>query len=341
MYVSKDYSIIELAESMKRTGDLRKAKFERALSGMTLELLPAGDRCPGEAIPSVSFARDLEVGSQAGGQAIVSSSVLPVAAAARPQTVLEKAGATVVDLNTTSGTNLPVFDGGVTSSCWIGENDPAPNFTGLTVKSVQSTPKCASSRISYSRRLMAQQENRSAFEGSLLAELRAAIRTQLEIAYFSGTGSSSQPLGLLNTPGVQSKTYSGSIPSYGELIDQIEMLADANGDLSRARFFMHPSTLCALLKALVDNNGGETVAVPEGDGYRIAGIRVHHSTAVTENKVVLADVPTIHIVRYGPAMLLVDPFSAGRSTAGETQIVIQNYVDTLIADRNLVVVGSA
>lgn len=26
MYVAKDYSIIELAESMKRTGDLRKAK---------------------------------------------------------------------------------------------------------------------------------------------------------------------------------------------------------------------------------------------------------------------------------------------------------------------------
>ena len=70
MYVFKDYSIIELAESMKRTGDLRKAKFERSLSGMTLELLPAGDRCPGEAIPSVSFARDLEVVSQAGGQAI-------------------------------------------------------------------------------------------------------------------------------------------------------------------------------------------------------------------------------------------------------------------------------
>ena len=62
---------------------------------------------------------------------------------------------------------------------------------------------------------------------------------------------------------------------------------------------------------------------------------------MTENKIVLADVPTIHIVRKGPAMLLVDPFSAGRSTTGETQIVIQNYVDTMIADRNLVVVGSA
>ena len=341
MYVAKDYSIIELAESMKRTGDLRKAKFERALSGMTLELLPAGDRCPGEAIPSVSFARDLEVGSQAGGQAIVSSSVLPVAAAARPQTVLEKAGATVVDLNTTSGTDLPIFSGNVTSSCWIGENDPAPNFTGLTVKSVQSTPKCASTRISYSRRLMAQQENRSAFEASLLAELRAAIRAQLEVAYIDGTGSSSQPLGLLRTSGVGSKTYGSAVPTYGELCDQIEILADANGDLSQARFLMHPSTLVALLKALVDSSGGETVAKPEGNGYRICGIRVLSSTSVPENKIILADMPTIHIVRYGPAMLLVDPFSAGRSTTGETQIVIQNYVDTLIADRNLVVVGSA
>ena len=40
-------------------------------------------------------------------------------------------------------------------------------------------------------------------------------------------------------------------------------------------------------------------------------------------------------------MLLVDPFSAGRSATGETQIVIQNYVDTMIADRNLLVIGSA
>ena len=105
--------------------------------------------------------------------------------------------------------------------------------------------------------------------------------------------------------------------------------------------FMHPSTLCALLKHVIDADGGETTAKPQGDGYRIAGIRVHTSTAVTESKIVLADVPTIHIVRYGPAMLLVDPFSAGRSTTGETQIVIQNYVDTIIPDRNLVVVGSA
>ena len=67
MFIRKDYSIIALAEAMKRGGDQRKARFERSLSGMTLELMPTADRAHGAAIPSVSFARDLEVGSQAGG----------------------------------------------------------------------------------------------------------------------------------------------------------------------------------------------------------------------------------------------------------------------------------
>ena len=63
MYTRKDYSIIALAESLKRGGDQRKARFERSLSGMK--------------------------------------------AATRPQTILEKGGAIVVDLKTTSG--IPIL----------------------------------------------------------------------------------------------------------------------------------------------------------------------------------------------------------------------------------------
>ncbi len=36
MFIRKDYSIIALAEAMKRGGDQRKARFERSLSGITL-----------------------------------------------------------------------------------------------------------------------------------------------------------------------------------------------------------------------------------------------------------------------------------------------------------------
>ena len=40
-----------------------------------------------------------------------------------------------------------------------------------------------------------------------------------------------------------------------------------------------------LLEQVIDADGGETTPQPQGDGYRIAGIRVHTSTSVTENKI--------------------------------------------------------
>ena len=77
-----------------------------------------------------------------------------------------------------------------------------------------------------------------------------------------------------------------------------------------------------LLKKVIDADCGETTTHSQGDGYRIAGISVHAGTAVTDDNIVLADVPTIYIVNYGPTMLLTDSFSANRSILGESQTVI-------------------
>ena len=38
MHRLKRYSIIDLAESLKRGGDIRRGKYERGLSGMQLEV---------------------------------------------------------------------------------------------------------------------------------------------------------------------------------------------------------------------------------------------------------------------------------------------------------------
>ena len=39
-----------------------------------------------------------------------------------------------------------------------------------------------------------------------------------------------------------------------------------------------------VLKQVIDADGGGTTVQPQGDGYGIAGIRVHARTSVTENK---------------------------------------------------------
>ena len=65
------------------------------------------------------------------------------------------------------------------------------------------------------------------------------------------------------------------------------------------------------------------------------------SAAATEGKVVLADMKAFTLLFYGPPQLIVDPFSNGKSTTGPTEIIVQNYLDSLITDRDLIVIGSA
>ncbi len=35
------------------------------------------------------------------------------------------------------------------------------------------------------------------------------------------------------------------------------------------------------------------------------------------------------------------PFGNGKSTTGQAEIIFQNYIDSLISDRDLIVIGSA
>ena len=336
----KRYSIVDLGESLKRGGDLRLAKYERGLSGMQLELMGNHGRA-GAALPTVQLYRDLEVGNIDGGQALAVSSVLPVAEAARPKTVFEAAGCQTLQLNDTSGASLPVFDGSLVDTTWISEGAAAPSFSALEVKSVSSTPKNCSARIAYSRRLMALAPDKAAFEASLLRELRRAIKVEIEEKLFSGSGSSNQPLGIYNTTGVGSKTFSAALPTHAELVDMMELLADANADLTAARFLIHTSDLAGLLKQQITSGGGETTVTYDAGNYRIAGVPVLATTAATQGKILLADMSAITLLFYGPPQLIADMFSNGKSATGQTELIVQNYVDSMITDRNLVVVGSA
>ena len=99
--------------------------------------------------------------------------------------------------------------------------------------------------------------------------------------------------------------------------------------------------MTALLKQQVTAGGGDTTLSFTGNDYRIAGIPVLASTAATEGKVLLADMSAVTLLFYGPPQLIVDAFSAGKSTTGQTELIVQNYVDSLIRDRSLVVIGSA
>lgn len=338
---ARRYSLIDLAESMKPGGDIRTGKFERNISSMMLEVMPTHHGRMGCAIPSEEFARDLEIGAANTGGNLVGTDVLVVAKAARPRLVLEEAGCQVRTVNDVGEVHLPVFDGSLATSTWIAEGAASPSFTALEVRAVTMAGKQCSSRIAYSRRVAVGAPDRRAFEGALLAELRAAVQHQIEAGLLVGTGGSGQPTGLANTPGRGSVTYAGSTPTYGELMTQVATYADADGPLGTAAFFCHPSDLTALLNTQVTAGGGRTAVEYVNGAYRCVGIPFHASTAQTEGTITLTDTSRVQIVYFGPPTVITDPFSAGKSKHGTTEVHLHNFVDVAVADASLVVVGSS
>ena len=150
-----------------RGGDIKAAKYERGLSGMILDVYETAHGRPGAAIPTVAMQRDLEIGAIDGGGALGAESVLPVAQACRPKTVLEEAAPTIVTLNQTGAAHLPIWDGSVSATSWIAEGGASPDWSALTVKA-SARRRSAALRVGYSRRLISRHRIRLAWSGHCL-----------------------------------------------------------------------------------------------------------------------------------------------------------------------------
>ena len=341
MHKPQRYSLINLAESIRRGGDIKVGKYERGLSGMILDTYETAHGRPGAAIPTMAMQRDLAIGAIDGGAALSADSVLPVAQACRPKTVMEAGGANVINLTQTASATLPVWDGSVSATSWIAEGGASPDWSSLQVKSIQSTPKCCAARVTYSRRLMASVQDSASVEQSLLNELGRAVRVEIEQKFLSGLGNSNQPLGIYTTPGVGSKTFASSLPDHGELTDMIHTALDANAELGTLKFILHTSDFSNLLKQQITSGGGTTTLQYESGTYRINGIQVLTTSAATEGKVALLDMSKVNLIFYASPHVLADRFSGTNSITGETTLILMNWLDSMLVDPAVCVIGTA
>ncbi len=279
-------------------------------------------------IPTRQMVRDLLTGTASSGGDLVATSVQTVADSVRPVTVLEKAGVERIE---TGGENLTIPRFAEADAVWIAEN---ADYTALstTTTSVDCTPKLASARLSFSRRLKVLVPD---VEGSVLQEVGRAVAALIEKGAIQGTGSSNQPLGLLNLPDALSQTFAAATPTSDELASMLEKLGDADVDLSKVVFLMHPSTAADLMKARVDANSGALVL----SDLKIHGLPVFISSNVTEDKVIALDPSYSRLVYFGAPQVVVDPFRGAVSGVVHTQIL--NGVDYVCTNQNSVVVGSA
>jgi HK97 family phage major capsid protein len=291
----------------------------------------------GLAVPHRRMVRDLGVSSSAAGGALASATDLQrVAAAVRPAVVLEQMGAERIEVSGAGEVAFPRFAGGVGG--WLAEGEAAPT-DNATIDSVVATPHCAAARLGLSRRV--RNGAREDIESAVLRELEQCVAATLEAGFLTGTGSNDQPLGLIHTPGIGTESFAGSTPTLAELVGMVESYADANGDLTAARWLLHPSDLADLLKALVDADGGETIVQYIDGAHRIVGVPVFTTSHLTKGKVLLLDPTAVALVYFGGAQVVLDEYSSGKAITGAAEICTFNYADLAVLRPAHIVVGAA
>lgn len=332
----RPYGFNRLLASLSSQGSDRSADWERSLSDQTAKFYQQHSIQQKQEnaafIPTRQMVRDLLTGTASSGGDLVASSVLSVAESARPVTVLERAGVQRIE---SSGENLTIPRFAEADAGWITEN---ADYTALTTTttSVDATPKLASARLSFSRRLKVLAPE---VESAVLSEVGRAVAALIEKGAIQGTGSSNQPLGLLNLPYALSKTFAAATPTSSELVDMLELAADADVDPYKLVWLLHPSMAANLRRSEISAGSGELVLNFIGDTFRLHGVPVLMTTNVPEGKVLLFDPSYSRLVYFGAPQIVVDPFRG--AVSGVTHVQVLNAMDYVCTNQSSVVVGSA
>lgn len=327
----RPYSLLSIINDL--SGPLGEAaKLERTISDKAQNAWQSAMGKQGQRamfLPTQALTRDLGVGTANLGGNLVDESLRRVQESVRPLTVLEAAGAERIEI---AGENYaaPTFSTATTS--WIDtEGANAPTISP-TVGQVVFKPRLASAQLGFSRKVRIQADDA---EGAVLNEVQRAVAQLIEGACFTGTGTSSQPLGLLNTDGIKSKSFSAATPTSDELADMLELLGDADIDLAKVAYVMHPSTATDLMKARVDSSSGELIL----RDFKIHGLPVFITTAITEDKVLAADFSFLKLVYFGAPQIVVDPYR--EAIKGNVHVNLFNFMDVGVTYKSAFCLGSA
>ena len=337
MATPRPYSFSKLINSLSSTTDLEGAtSWERGLGERCAKLfnqtLTRSQREQGCFIPPARMVRDLLTTPASSGGDLVATSVLAVSESVRPQTILEAAGVQRLEV---SGDFLTLPRFAEAAAGWIGEGDSYPSLT-TTTTSLDATPRMAAARLKYSRRLQVLAADA---EGVVLTEVGRAVAALIEQGAITGTGTSKQPLGVLNLPGRLTQSFAAPTPTSAELAQMLEKLGDANVDVNKVSFLLHPSTAADLMQTEVASTSGQLVLTYANGAYRIHGRPVFISTNVTEDKVIALDPSFSRIIYFGAAQVIVDPYSGALN--GETTINVLNAMDFVVLHQPSVCVGSS
>jgi HK97 family phage major capsid protein/HK97 family phage prohead protease len=301
-----DASARRAAEFEIEVGKAAAQKYERSSNGIV--------------IPNEVLRRDLVVGTPTAGGNLVADELLAGSFIdlLRNRLALAQAGVTMLT-GLQGNISIPRQTSAATAY-WVGENG-SPTESQQAIDQVNMTPKTVGAFVDYSRRLLLQSS--IDVEGMIRNDLARVIALELDRAAIYGTGSSNQPLGLVNTTGIGSQT----ITTYGTFAQYIGMetdVASANADAGSLRYIINAAARGALKSTDKGTDTGNYVF----ENNEINGYPVIVSNQLQNNDALFGDFSMMIMGMWSGLDLTVDPYAG--ATAGTVRVIALQDVDVAV-----------
>lgn len=287
--------------------------------------------------------RDLVVGTNTAGGHTVQTDVLGASfiTLLRARSRLIEMGATLfTDLN--GNLAIPRQTGGA-SVFWVAENG-APTESQATFDQVTLTPKTIAALTDYSRRLLLQSS--IDIEAFVRTDLALGLGVGMDAAGVNGSGSSNQPLGILNQSGIGSVAggTNGAAPTWDNIVDLEAQVANANADFGSLGYLTNSKVRSKLKRTqkFASTNGQEIWMAgrnPRQGIGELNGYDAYVSNNVPSNldkgtstgvcsAIAFGDFSAVLMGMWGGLDVLLDPYTG--SSAGTKRVVALQDMDIAI-----------
>jgi len=214
---------------------------------------------------------------------------------------------------------IPKHTGGATAY-WLAE--------GATITPSQQTfgqlgltPRSLNAYTAYTKQLLAQSS--IDMEAFVRGDLMAVLAIAKDLAAINGAGGA-EPVGILNTTGVGTITYSGAA-TWAKVVESETTLATANAHRGNIAWLSSPATRGKW--KTVPKVTAQPIYLIEGglaNGYRFEAT-TQMPTSPTANQTILGNWSDLILADWAGIDITVDPYSL--STSGQVRIVVNLLCD--------------
>ena len=340
----KSYSVLRGIQSSLRRGGKLPDGLEGEVHGALVKRCGSSVSFEGFGVPHDAnvrctpsrrnrHQRDLNVSvfSQ-GGAAVATQIVTPIIEILRNREVCVAMGITVMG-GLTSNVAVPRQTGAATAYA-------LPESATLT-KSTQAldqillSPHRVGAWNDYTRQFLLQSSIDA--ENFIREDLMKQVALKWDALILNGQGAGSEPLGILNTPGIGSVFVTQGAPTYTQMVAFETALAVLNADNGNMGFVSTPAVRGVLKTTAAVLTGATTVAAgpmsaiwqsgQDGEG-EMTGYRGLISNQVPYNEIIFGHWAEVIQGLYGGFDIIVNPYS--RDTDAAVRVTINSFGDVAL-----------